>query len=126
MSKADDTIKAHFKLRKPCSNCPFLKKGGIELAPGRLDGIVNGLLDDDCSTFHCHKVVHSAKTGGTWDEDGNYTASNKESMCAGAMIYLEKAGRPTVPMRLGHIFGAYSREALEPHFDKVIDAPADD
>jgi len=36
-----------FKLRRPCANCPFLKQGAIELAPGRLDGIVETLVSDD-------------------------------------------------------------------------------
>lgn len=110
-----------FKLRQPCANCPFLKRGAITLAPGRLDGIVDMLLTDDYSGFHCHKTVHSARTGGDWNDDGSYVASGAESMCAGAMIYLEKAGRPTVGMRLGRVLGVYAPDELEPHFDKVID-----
>ncbi len=109
-----------FKLRRPRANCPFLKHGAIELSSGRLDGIVETLVSDDHSTFHCHKTVHNDRTGGEWDEDGDYAASGHESMCAGAMIYLEKLGRPTVAMRIGRVLRMYRPDILAPHFDAVI------
>jgi hypothetical protein len=112
-----------FKLRKPCSNCPFRKEGAIELAPGRLEGIIEGLIEDDWSTFQCHKTVHSEKTGGDWDEDGNYRSSGNESMCAGAMVYLEKLGRPTVGMRIGRMMGDYDPSNMHKAFDDVIEPP---
>lgn len=112
-----------FKLAKPCANCPFLKCGAIELQPGRLNGIIQALLDDDYSTFQCHKTVHNVKTGGEWDDDGTYHSTGQESMCAGAMIYLEKLGRPTVGMRLGRIYGLYDPNRLLPSFDSIIDPP---
>ncbi|ACD21676.1 hypothetical protein [Paraburkholderia phytofirmans] len=115
------SVEAHFKLRRPCENCPFRKQGAIELAPGRLAGIIDGLVTDDCSTFHCHKTVHNEGTGGEWDDEGNYVASGQESMCAGAMVYLEKIGRPTVGMRLGRVFGIYHPDRLLASFDDVID-----
>ncbi|GAB2875358.1 hypothetical protein GCM10027093_08460 [Paraburkholderia jirisanensis] len=110
-----------FALRKPCANCPFRTHGAIELAPGRLAGIVDGLVNDDRSTFHCHKTVHNDRTGGEWDDEGTYHASGSESMCAGAMIYLEKLGRPTVAMRLAVLFKLYDPARLLPHYGSVID-----
>jgi hypothetical protein len=86
-----------------------LKQGAIEPAPGRLDGIVETLVSDDRSAFHCHKTVHNGRTGGEWDEEGNYAASGHESMCAGAMIYLEKLGRPTLRMRVGLVLACIRR-----------------
>lgn len=62
----------------------------MELMPGRLEGIIETLVEDDHSTFQCHKTVHNSRTGGSWDDEGNYEATGLESMCAGAMIYLEK------------------------------------
>ncbi|MEZ1440132.1 hypothetical protein QVM41_28145 [Pseudomonas shirazica] len=100
-----DPFAHHLRLKRPCANCPFLKEGAIELAPGRLDGIIEGLLEDDHSTFQCHKTVHSRK-GGEWDEDGNYTASGHEAMCAGAAAYLMKNGSPSVAMRIAFATGA--------------------
>ncbi|RMN23973.1 hypothetical protein ALQ64_00219 [Pseudomonas cannabina] len=102
-----DPIKHHFRLKRPCKNCPFLQKGAIELAPGRLDGIIAGLIEDDHSTFQCHVTVHSSR-GGEWTEDGSYKPSGHESMCAGAAGYLMKHKRPTVGMRIAFVTGAAS------------------
>ncbi|MCD5327887.1 hypothetical protein ACFFU8_09365 [Chromobacterium piscinae] len=112
---------AHFKLRKPCDNCPFLKEGGIRLEPGRLKGIIDDLVKNDHAPFQCHKTVHNCRTGGSWDDDGKYSASGHEAWCAGAMIYLEKLGRPNVGMRLGRMFGLYDPDCLQSSFDDVID-----
>lgn len=114
-------IDSYFKLKKPCANCPFRKEGAIELREGRLEGIIQGLIEDDQSSFHCHKIVHNERTGGEWSEEGEYQASGRESMCAGAMIYLEKAGRPTVGMRLGQAFGLYNPDNLAQAFPEVIE-----
>lgn len=111
-----------FKLRRPCANCPFLKVGAIDLRPGRLAGIIQNLIADDHSTFYCHKTV--VRADGTHLDDGRYIAAGTESMCAGAMIYLEKVGRPTVGMRLGSVVGLYSRDRLAAHFSEVIDPPS--
>ena len=44
--------------KRPCSNCPFRCDGeGIELRPGRLEGIVADLLANDQHTFVCHKTL---------------------------------------------------------------------
>lgn len=114
-------LEHHFLLSSPCDQCPFLKTGAIELAPGRLEGIVQQLVADDHSTFQCHKTTHHASRGGCWDEDGTFLPSGQECMCAGAMIYLEKVGRPTVGMRLAALCGLYNRETLEGSFGLVID-----
>lgn len=94
-----DGIEGVFRLKRPCANCPFLKEGAIALSPGRLEGIVENLMDNDGSSFHCHKTVHS-KLGGEFDDEGEYQPSGKEAMCAGAAAYLMKKGRPTIGMRL--------------------------
>lgn len=94
-----NSIETHYRMKTPCVNCPFRKRGAIELAPGRLEGIIEGLMEDDHSTFQCHKTVHS-KRGGEFDENGDYTPSGNESMCAGAASFLMKKGRPTVGMRI--------------------------
>lgn len=123
MSDLNNRLQSMFRLKKPCPNCPFRKDGAISLEPGRLDGIIENLLSDDWSNFQCHKTVHHSKTGGHWDDDGHYTPSGKEAMCAGAAIYLEKTGRPTVAMRLGMLTGTYSRDEYMTHKDQVIDPP---
>lgn len=118
-----DVVSTHFRLKRPCKNCPFRKTGGIELEPGRLQGIVDDLASNDQATFQCHETVHG-KSGGEWNDEGQYEASGKEAMCAGAMIYLEKLGRPTVTMRLGQLWRFYKPQALLAHEDAIIDPGA--
>jgi hypothetical protein len=101
----NDPFKHHLRLKRPCSNCPFLKEGAIPLQPGRLEGIVSDLVENDSSTFQCHKTVHSAR-GGDWDGEDNYTPSGHEAMCAGAAAYLMNRDRPTQIMRVAFALGA--------------------
>lgn len=116
--QVSDLYQNLFKLRRPSANYPFLKQGAIELASGRLDGIVKALVTDDHATFHCHKMVHSQRTGGQWGDNGNTATA---SMCAGERFYLEKLGRPRVRVRVGPVLGMYSPDELAPHFDVVIE-----
>lgn len=104
-------IKRLFQMKRPCQDCPFLKKGGIELHEGRLKQIKEGLMADDKRPFQCHKTTYS--TGGVYDEDSDsYLPSGKESYCAGAMAFLYANRRMNVPMRLGVIFGALNIDDL--------------
>jgi len=81
-------------LKKPCSNCPFLKSSAaIPRRKGRLESIVEGLLQDDLSTFICHKTLQRE------DEDEG-PVYDGERMCAGAAIRLLKERRPNVIMRV--------------------------
>ena len=48
--------------KRPCSNCPFrCDDDAIELRPGRLEGIIAGLLRNDMSTFVCHKTLDTQR-----------------------------------------------------------------
>lgn len=115
------SLETYFRLRKMCANCPFRRDGhAIPLNPGRLEGIVDDLLQDDMSTFQCHKTVHCDK-GGEWDEDYKYLPSGHEAMCAGAMGYLYKAGRPTVAMRMALALGLLTEAELSHMADEIID-----
>lgn len=118
-----DPISQHYRLKKPCANCPFLKEGAIDLRPGRLEGIVSELESDDTATFMCHKTVHTSK-GGSWSEDGHYQPSGHEAMCAGAVAYLLKVRRPTIGMRLAFMGGEASPEQWDEAKTLVIDPPS--
>lgn len=120
MTHLSDPIAKHYRLKRPCGNCPFLKSGAIELAPGRLEGIIEGLVKDDRSTFQCHKTVHS-KRGGEFDDDGNYHASGEEAMCHGAASYLMKMGRPTIGMRLAVMTGTVSASKWDDQAGLIIE-----
>lgn len=100
-----DTLDHLLRMKRPCANCPFLKVGAIRLMPGRREGIIQGLLEDDFQTFYCHKTVNNSNEDdwGDYDEDtesSRYKESGNEAMCAGAAAYLMKVGRPTVGMRV--------------------------
>lgn len=110
----------HLRLKAPCGNCPFRIDGAIALAPGRLEGIIRALLEDDHSTFQCHKTVHSP-CGGEWDDAGNYTPSGDEAMCAGAATFLMKRGRPTVAMRIAFVSGVARPDQWDDVAPHVID-----
>lgn len=85
---------------RPCDNCPFRKVGAIELRPGRLEELILNLTASDDKAFLCHKTL-------------DLPASKRDSQCAGAMIYLLKAGNPSVTMRI-----ASAVELL--HYDKLL------
>ncbi|TXH13249.1 MAG: hypothetical protein E6R03_11665 [Hyphomicrobiaceae bacterium] len=112
-----------FRLKRPCNNCPFLKAGAIELAPGRIEGIIQALMSDDLEAFPCHKTTH----GGDFEydpetgEEVRYVPDGRESYCVGAMAYLLKKRSPNVAMRLGAAFGKLSYAKLTRLFDRIID-----
>lgn len=111
MTNAADPFASFFALRKPCANCPFRRKGAIELMPGRLEGIVSDLLEDDTSTFTCHKTLKAMPEPVDDDNDGllqRRAYREGEKMCAGAAAYLMKQGRPTVGMRYSILKGIIS------------------
>jgi hypothetical protein len=98
-----------------------LVDGAIELAPGRLEGIIEELLANDHATFQCHKTVHS-KRGGDWDDQGQYTPSGHEAMCAGAATFLMKQRRPSVSMRIAFAMGVAKPDQWDECAHLVIDS----
>ena len=115
----------NLNLKKPCANCPFLKKGAIELREGRLEQIARDLVRDDRTPFLCHKTVHSRRSDGERieHEDGTttYVPGRRDSVCAGSMAFLMKAKMPNVAMRIGISLGLLSMKELESIADAVID-----
>ncbi|MGC0875117.1 hypothetical protein WKG92_19775 [Pantoea agglomerans] len=108
-------LRKFFRLKAPCTNCPFLKVGGIHLAPGRLDVIKAHLLSDDYASFYCHKTTHL--TGDEEEEDGEgYKPSGREGHCAGAAAFLLARKRSNIAMRL-----AFAEGVVKPaDFDGAI------
>jgi len=91
----------NFDLKTPCSDCPFLKEGGIRLTSGRIREIAGGMLSTNGATFACHKTVE-------WDEDGETEINRKKQKhCAGALIFAEKHENATQMMRIEERFGGY-------------------
>lgn len=117
---SNDPLQHHFRLKKPCKNCPFRREGGIELRPGRLEQIVKNLLENDHDSFVCHKTVDYSNEE-RWDENGRYEMTQRESMCAGAAALLMKRGRPTVGMRLAFLTGSASPDDWDQIQAEIID-----
>ena len=91
--------------KRPCANCPFRSDGaGVELDPGRVEGIVSDLLADDQQTFVCHKTL------------------DKERMtCAGAVGLMSKLGRLPVIARIGLAYGVITKADIEASAALVIE-----
>lgn len=91
--------------KRPCSNCPFRHDGaGIQLRPGRLEGIVSDLLADDHQTFVCHK-----------------TLDTERMTCAGAIGVMSKLGRLPLIARFGLAVGVITVNDIEASAAMVID-----
>lgn len=122
-----DPFAAYFRLKTPCSKCPFRKNSSIDLRPGRLEGIVEDLLGNDRSTFTCHNTLSNSRESDRdedcedGDEGGEIDYRNGEKMCAGAAAYLMKVKRPSVGMRYAMHSGSISFDHWENAVDTVID-----
>ena len=69
MREITDPFALYYRLKTPCSKCPFRKDSPIELRPGRLEGIVETLLKDQTSTFTCHNTFSSTRDDDDCDDD---------------------------------------------------------
>lgn len=116
-----EPFKHSLRLKRPCDNCPFLKEGAIELRPGRVEGIIEELMEDDHKSFHCQSLVHHPRLGGHWDQAGSYEPSGNEAMCAGAAALLMKRGRPSVGMRIAFALGQADPHQWDEVLTKIID-----
>lgn len=116
------SLASFFRMKKPCGNCPFLKEGAIELAPGRLKGITEHLLSNDEHSFWCHETVHNDRFGGEFDdESGEYRSSGREAHCAGAAIFLQKQQMSSKWMRMAYALGILDLKQVCDQADKIID-----
>lgn len=93
----------HYKMTEPCDKCPYRVGSGFKLP---------SLVRHASGEFPCHKACD---LGG----DGLYREKpNDESPhCAGALIFLEKQGKPHQMMRINERFGFYEPSKLN------MDAP---
>jgi len=89
-----------YDLVQPCNNCPFLRSPKFYL--NRSEEIADALLHD--STFSCHKTT-TQKNRSNRHKDAQH--------CAGALIILEKIGKPHQLMRIAERLGLYDRNKLK-------------
>jgi hypothetical protein len=97
-------------LRRPCANCPFNKVRAIELNPGRVEGIIDDMVEHDDRPFLCHKML---------DQD-------TRSYCTGAVTYLLKVRQPNIAMRLGASLKMFDPDQMLSECGQaVIDPPVE-
>ena len=103
-----------FNLKKPCNNCPFTRKSTEGwLGEDRASEFADAIYSLD-STFSCHKTL-------SIDDEGD-THEHKDSQhCAGAMILLEKMGKPNQMMRISERLGLYNHKELDMSSDVFDD-----
>lgn len=92
-------------MKRPCEHCPFRTdclKGW--LGKDRATEIAGGLNADQ--SFACHETTE-------FGDDGEDVRSDGEQHCAGAMILLEKLGRPNQWMRWMERLRLYDHTALD-------------
>ena len=98
-----------YELKNPCGNCPFRSDVRPYLNPGRVEEIGRALVRGE---FPCHKTTVPGP-----GEDDDLTDTEDSQHCAGALILLEKMGRPSQMMRICERLGMYDPSKLN------LDAP---
>jgi hypothetical protein len=102
-----------FDLVAPCSDCPFLKEGGIRLNRDRMAEIAGYTMSDHNSKmFACHKT--------TGAERGKRVPAQNHSHCAGALIFGYKQGQRSQIHQIMERLGRYDSEKLVGH-ERVFD-----
>lgn len=98
-----------YTMTTPCKECPFLKGSGFTY---------RSLMAHASGEFACHKACELS-------EDGVYEAKSQDTPhCAGALIFMEKQGKPTQMMRICERIGMYDYTKLDMNAN-VGDCPSD-
>jgi hypothetical protein len=74
----------HAAMLAPCPKCPFRSDVAPFITAARAKQITSDVLAG--ASFHCHRTT-------THNDDGDYVPTDRERMCAGAVILARKAGR---------------------------------
>lgn len=115
-----------FRLKAPCSNCPFRKDNPHNgwLGRNRAAGIAHSVFVMGQS-FHCHKTTETTD----WDyEKDTYQLKGCEAQCAGAAIMQIKLGHTSAWMQVAErmgftaeIEGIKNLDLTAPVFDSIDD-----
>lgn len=92
----------NYTMTKPCKECPFLIGSGFR---------PQALREHASGSFGCHKacdVDESEQLG-----ISQFVPNAKTPHCAGALIALEKAGKPHQMMRIAERLGMYDPTKLD-------------
>lgn len=97
-----------YTMTEPCVDCPFRISRKFPLEAARKREISAALLGDR-ATFPCHKTVDYEKSDG----GVGHISQPEEVHCAGALILLEREGRPSQMMRIAERLGMYDMRKLD-------------
>jgi hypothetical protein len=84
-------IAVKFDLTAPCSSCPFRRDVAPYLILRRVSQILNDILTKDLG-FACHKTTQAGSN--------RRVLVSEHQHCAGALILIKNAGRPSRLFRL--------------------------
>lgn len=111
----------NFDMVAACSDCPFRRVGFIGLTAGRVEEIAGASVGPQGRTFSCHLTVEFDDD--EHEENGDPIERNREkqSHCAGALLFAEKQQLPTQMMRVAERLGLYDFRKLTGHDDIFAD-----
>lgn len=110
-------------LNAPCDNCPFLKKGGVQLRRARIEGILDGLKDFSAGrTFSCHKTVKHDRHEeiDEWGLVADHTPGEGEAHCGGALIFMDKQRWSIQMVRIAERLGIYDPSKTKASAKKLV------
>jgi hypothetical protein len=114
-----------FNLVTPCAECPFRRDVPGYLSPARAQQIGDAIVSAD-ESFACHKTItvdHECQADEEeWDENWRPILDDRKAQfCAGALILLEKLGRPNRLPRIAIHLGMWDPDKMR-HSELVFDS----
>lgn len=105
------TAPMKYTLTTPCAKCPFRTDIPAYLTKARVQELERALVGQQ-QTFTCHETT----VPDDGDEDGVAMMDGPRAQhCAGALILLEKIGKPNQMMRISERLGMYDYSKLNMH-----------
>lgn len=93
-----------FDLKRPCSNCPFLKKDeAVTLRAERIKELHEAATGMQGAPFFCHKTV---------EYSSDRPDTSRSSICAGSLVYQIKLQSPNQSTRIAGRMGLIDAKAL--------------
>lgn len=100
-----------FKLKRPCSNCPFTSQpNAIKLRRERVEELAEGATEDDWFNFYCHATLDYDSDD---DDDERAPIQPGAQLCVGAMGLALATQGLTVAMRVGILTKQFDPAALD-------------
>lgn len=96
-----------YRQTKPCSDCPFLKKGGVRHGPRAVTTYASYFTLEPPATFPCHQTRRPGQNNDAWEP-----WTEGQTICAGGLIFAEKTGLKNSLLRFAQRMGWYYPSGL--------------